>query len=212
VEHPCHQCGAAVDDGVAFCPQCNAPQIRVASPGVEAHEGGEPSPLPLTRYSGQVPTATIHWPQALPAAGLAVLVAAVPLTFLGVPVGLGMLVSGFVSVVFYRRRIFFMSLTAGLGARLGAASGALGFGVMGLLLALVEPVFHSWEKLHQTMLEILDRSLARNPNPQGEQIIAFFKTPQGFALAIVMVFVGFLIFAALGGVLGAVLLRKRERS
>ena len=30
MEYPCHQCGTTVQEGIAFCPQCNAPQIRVA--------------------------------------------------------------------------------------------------------------------------------------------------------------------------------------
>jgi hypothetical protein len=141
---------------------------------------------------------------------MAVLVAAIPLTFLGLPLGLGMLASGFFSVVFYRRRTYFVRLTAGLGARLGAVSGALGFGVLILLLALGEPALHSWEKLHQTMLDILERSLALNPNPQGEQIIALFKTPEGFTVAMIMVLVAFVISSGVGGALGAVLLRKKE--
>jgi hypothetical protein len=153
----------------------------------------------------------IQWPQALRAAALAVLVAAIPLTVLGLPLGLGMLASGFFSVVFYRRRSYFVSLTAAMGARLGAVSGALGFGLLILLLALGEPAFHSWEKIHQTMLDILERSLALNPNPQGDQIVAFFKTPEGFTLAMIMVFVAFLISSGVGGALGAVLLRKKER-
>src|SRR5271170_3368495 len=29
VEHSCRQCGAQVEDGRPFCPQCRAPQIHV---------------------------------------------------------------------------------------------------------------------------------------------------------------------------------------
>jgi hypothetical protein len=36
MERPCYRCGANVDEGVSFCPQCNAPQIRVTAPAGEA--------------------------------------------------------------------------------------------------------------------------------------------------------------------------------
>ncbi|MGH9648361.1 MAG: hypothetical protein ACRD4E_16270, partial [Bryobacteraceae bacterium] len=29
MEHPCKKCGAEVEDGTPFCPQCRAPQIHV---------------------------------------------------------------------------------------------------------------------------------------------------------------------------------------
>lgn len=174
-------------------------------------ESPGPAAPPVPTAGVGISTATgIQWPQGVRAAALAVLVAAVPLTFLGVPLGLGMLASGFFSVIFYRRRTYFVRLTAGLGARLGAVSGALGFGVLMLLLALSDPAFHSWEKLHQTMLDIIERSLALNPNPQGDQVVAFFKTPEGFTVAMIMMLVAFLISSAVGGALGAVLLRKKE--
>ena len=31
MEHSCYRCGAQIEEGVAFCPNCNAPQIRVAA-------------------------------------------------------------------------------------------------------------------------------------------------------------------------------------
>jgi len=36
VEHPCQQCGATVEDGRPYCPQCRAPQIRVQVAAPEA--------------------------------------------------------------------------------------------------------------------------------------------------------------------------------
>ena len=32
MEQPCYKCGQVVEQGVPFCPQCAAPQIRVALP------------------------------------------------------------------------------------------------------------------------------------------------------------------------------------
>src|ERR1700684_2886280 len=54
VEHPCQQCGTAVEDGRPFCPQCRAPQIsvKVAIPETEVAAG-----LSSTRdaFSSEIP-------------------------------------------------------------------------------------------------------------------------------------------------------------
>ncbi|MGE0404759.1 MAG: hypothetical protein AB7O65_00550 [Candidatus Korobacteraceae bacterium] len=45
MESTCYRCGAVVDDSVPFCPQCNAPQIRVAVPAEEDAPDSEPRAL-----------------------------------------------------------------------------------------------------------------------------------------------------------------------
>jgi Spy/CpxP family protein refolding chaperone len=44
VEYPCHQCHATVEEGVAFCPHCGAPQIRVIVPESDAQAAPPPPP------------------------------------------------------------------------------------------------------------------------------------------------------------------------
>jgi len=77
VEHACYQCGATVEDGIAFCPQCNAPQIRIAASEAVTHPGtaSEMTPAQPTYYASAPQASGIQWSLALPAAALAGLVA-----------------------------------------------------------------------------------------------------------------------------------------
>ncbi|MBZ5719673.1 MAG: hypothetical protein LAO03_04760 [Acidobacteriia bacterium] len=155
----------------------------------------------------------IQWSHAWPSAALAVLIAAFPLTLiLGVPPGPSMLAAGFLCVVLYRRRTYAARLTAGLGARLGAICGAMGFGALLVALAVGASVFHSGAKIRQDMVDLIQRSLANAPDEQTKaQVLDFFQTPAGLAVALLGVAVGFLIFSGLGGALGAALLRRKQR-
>ncbi|MBZ5598958.1 MAG: hypothetical protein LAN83_11605 [Acidobacteriia bacterium] len=215
MEHPCHRCGAAVDDGVAFCKQCNAPQIRVAGADAAAHTGPEAAPSPSALLAGTPQPGAIQWSQALPATALGGLIAAVAMaTPLGV-FGLGMLAAGALSVVFYRRRNPAANVTPAMGARLGAASGALGFGMFAILTSIEMMVFRSGGELRAALLDAVRQSAARSSDPQAQQMLEYLKTPQGLALVMVLglifIFVVFLIFSGLGGAIGAALLRRKER-
>jgi hypothetical protein len=212
VEHPCYKCGAAVEDGIAFCPQCSAPQIRVG--GTQLTEPAGP-----TEIAGQQPRfadsvgASIEWSKALRSAGIA-LAAAIFMMLLGMPPALGMLAAGFLSVLLYRRLSIAGHVTTGMGARLGAFSGALGFGVLALVLAIVG-AFGSGQEIHNRLLQVVQQYAARNTDPQTQQVLELFKTPEGFAvimvLSLVMTLVGFLVCSSLGGAMGAFLLRRRDR-
>lgn len=205
-----------IDEGVAFCPQCNAPQIRVAvsemaplPPSEAEHELAAPS------YMGTPPSRGIDWPQAFSSAAWAGIIAALALM---IPLGafvLGTLAAGALSVLLYRRHHPNSELTPGMGARLGAASGVIGFGIASALLALSMVLFHSGGELRALLMDALQQSAARNPGPQTEQVLQFFKSPQGFAMVViagmVMMFLGVLVFTSIGGALGASLLRRKEK-
>src|SRR5688572_9464475 len=90
MEHPCHQCGTSIADGVPFCPHCNAPQIRVAAERLR--EGVAPqSPAGAALRTRPGPFA-VEWKhmrrQSLPiAAALALLMLSIPdLFWLWLPV------------------------------------------------------------------------------------------------------------------------------
>jgi hypothetical protein len=213
VEHLCYQCRASVDDGVAFCPQCNAPQIRVA--GTLQTSAKEPeigSALPASRASQ---SAAIQWSQALPAAALAGLIAAFLMVIPMGVFGLGMVAAGAISVLLYRRRNPFTDLTPRLGARLGALSGALGFGIFAIFISIQMVLFSSGGQLRAALLDAVQQSAARNSDPQAQQIFEYFKTPQGLALmmgvGLLVMFIAFLVFSSVGGALAAALLRRKER-
>ncbi len=217
MEYPCHQCHATLQEGTAFCPQCNAPQIRVTVP--ESLEPPAINPelaatLPGPYFSTSL-TTRIDWSRAWPATALAGLIAAVLMMTPLRAFGLGMLIGGSLSVVFYRRRNPLANITPGMGSRLGMASGVLGGCIFTLLLSAGTVVLHAWDQIRQKVIELVEQAAARNPDPQAQQAMEFFKTPQGIALlvtsALVATLVGFVIFSGLGGALGAVLLRRKER-
>jgi len=126
-----------------------------------------------------------------------------------------MAAAGVLSVLLYRRRIPSANLTPAMGARLGAASGALGFGIFAVLAALQMLVFRSGGQIRAALLEAIQQSAARSTDPQAQQAVEFLKSPQGFAVimvvTLIVVFVVFVVLSSLGGALGAVLLRAKRR-
>jgi len=128
--------------------------------------------------------------------------------------GLGMLAAGALSVALYRRRNPAANLTPAMGARLGALSGALGFGIFAILTSVEMVVFRSGGQLRTALLEAVQQSAARSSDPQARQLLEYLKTPQGLALVMVLglivMFVAFLVFSSLGGALGAALLRRKN--
>lgn len=202
-----------VEDGTAFCRQCNAPQIRVMSAsGAEPAMAGEVVASPS--YAGAAPNA-IQWSHAFPATALAGLIAAlVMFTPLGV-FGIGMLAAGALAAVFYQRRNPAAHLTPGMGARLGLVSGTLGFGIFAILTSIGMLVFRSGGQLRAALLQAIQQTAARNPDPQFQQTLDYLKSPSGLVLfmilALIATFFIFLILSSIGGALGALLLRRRAR-
>ncbi len=96
---------------------------------------------------------------------------------------------------------------------MGALSGALGFGALLAVLAVVA-AFRPGQ-IRTSLLNAVQEYAARNSDPRMQQVLELFKTPEGFAvmmaLGLAMTFVAFLTFSSLGGVIGAVLLRRKDR-
>jgi hypothetical protein len=217
VDHRCYQCGATVQDGVAFCVQCNAPQIRVAlaEPSLPG-DRGEEIRAAGSSYAGVTSSSRFEWAQALPSAFLGLLLASVLSLILRGALALGMLAAGFLSVYFYHRRNPLIGLTVGLGARLGAISGALGFGILGIVSAVATFVSHSVAEIRLIMLKAVQEYVSRNADPQMQQVLEFYNSRQGFILMLVlgsiMMLILFLALSSMGGIIGAAVLRRRKAS
>ncbi len=124
-----------------------------------------------------------------------------------------MLAAGLLSTFFYRFRNRFADLTPSIGARLGALSGTLGFGLFLLILAIV--VVTLGDKFHQMASQYIQQYFSGNNDPEMQKVLELYKTPRTFwwmmGLGSLMSFVISLILSAIGGALGAVLLRAKER-
>jgi hypothetical protein len=170
--------------------------------------------LPSYPYLMVGPAPRIDWSKALPATALAGLIAAVLMMTPLAAFGLGMLIGGSLSVVFYRRRNPVANVTPRMGSRLGMASGAIGGVIFTVLLFAATALLHGWEQIREKVIEVVAQTAARNPDPQAQQALEFFKTEQGISLLVasglVVTFIAFVIFSGLGGALGAVLLRRKE--
>lgn len=204
-----------MEQGTAFCPQCNAPQIRVAVPETVPPSGtfSDPAIAPPV-YLGSSPATRIEWSQAWPATALAGLIAAVLMITPFAGLGLGMLIGGSLSVVIYRRRVPSARLTPGMGARLGMVAGVLGSACLAIILAVRTLVFHGWQSVREDLIAGVEQAAARNPDPQTRQVVEFLTSPQGIVLlltmALITTVVAFVIFSGLGGALCAALLRRRK--
>lgn len=223
MEHPCHQCGAAVEDGTAFCKQCGAPQIRVMGeerspeplpPGTPADAQPPAEPVPLGG-APPAPAPGIDWSQAVPAAALAGFFLAISwvIPFLGFLMWL--VAGGVLGIAMYRRRVPQASLTPGFGARIGAVTGLFGFGVFAVLFGLELLVTRGSGNFRQLLQQVIEQAAARNPDPRTQQAIQQLMTPAGLALMVTIVLVfflaAFLALSSVGGAIGAWLLGKTPR-
>ena len=127
--------------------------------------------------------------------------------------GVGMVAAGAIAVVLYCRRISAPAITAGIGAKVGALSGAIGFAIFGVFLGLDVTIFHSGAELREAMTRAVEQAAARAADPQAQSVASWLKSPDGMVLMMEFVlfftFVIFLILASIGGALGAALMRKR---
>lgn len=197
-----------------FCSSCGAPQIRVAAyeggPGeqIAGPATGAPS-VPFASSSG------IQWSIALrPTIASGLIGAVLMFTPFGV-LGIGMLLAGVASVYLYRRRMPWTSLSTGAGAKLGIASGMFGSIIFAWIGATLVLIFNRGGQLRSLIIQALDQSAARNPDPEAQQMLQYLKTPQGIATAAILVgiflFIFFVLLAGVGGALGAAFARRREQ-
>lgn len=210
MEHPCYKCGAVMEEGTAFCPQCNAPQIRVGF-GESAAE-----PIAASQLVNRIaPAGAIQWSQALAASALAGVIAALLMFIPLGAFGLGMAAGGILAVLFYRRRNPGSDVTAGMGARIGAVAGTMGFSIFAVFAAIEVLVFHSGGELRAALLQAIQQSAARSSEPQAQQLLEYLKSPPGLALmmglGLFLMLIVFLILSSIGGALAAALLRRRDR-
>lgn len=243
VDHSCFRCGTRVKDGTNFCPHCGAPQIRVTrsmdqvesestpsdpqttanEPDVQPTNPSDAAPgypqVPAQTYSGSSGSSrAFDWTQALPSAALGGVCGAalslLPLLLIAFP--LWMASTGAFAVTFYRRRRHISFIPAGVGARLGALAGTIGFVPFALVLA----VQFLLAQRTGVMREYFSHVSTGNPDPEVQQrlqhFVAWAQTPQGAAVlavaALVFAFVGFLVLGTIGGAVWASITGKKNQA
>ncbi|MCU1308640.1 MAG: hypothetical protein JWN45_3335 [Acidobacteriaceae bacterium] len=222
MDNLCHRCNAEVAPGIPFCPQCGAPQIRVATPVTSQpvvsrvdEELGTARFVGSSSDSGEAISA-IRWSSALPktavsgfaTVALLILIASITqlpaLALLVVPFG------GAFSVLLYVRGNNKQPVSAGAGARLGAVTGLFSFAVY-CLIAAAELSSQRGEVLN-TVRKALEEAAAKNPNPQAQTVVQQMMTPAGIAILLVLAAIiflfTFLILSSLGGAAGAAMLKS----
>jgi len=227
VEHPCYKCQTSIDESLPFCPHCGAPQIRVASPDQDDPQqissDVTPQVIPPASWTPGTPqyvpqTDAIQWDLAWKGALLSGLAAAVLTAVPVISVGccLWLLGCGALAVFLYQRRVPGAFITSGMGMRIGAVSGIVGF-----LATTVWSVFRfaaNSGEFHSALQEQMDKSLASNSDPRSQEILRQFmntlNTPQGlatfFVFMVIIMAVVFVVFSAAGGALGASMFARRR--
>jgi len=221
MDHPCYKCGDNVEDGRPFCPQCGAPQIRVPVPELApvAAVGGPSGDLFASDSTeGINPSAfspDIVWPVAIRYCAIAAFIGALIMSLgLMVPL-LAVLGVGFLAVNLYHRKNPAWMVTSRSGAKLGAVSGILFFGMAAIFETIAVVVFHTGGQIREKMLEALQQAASRSSDPQVQATFDRLKTPEGIALMFVFgLIVLFVVSIAAGGLAGAltgaVLGRRRQ--
>jgi hypothetical protein len=211
MNHSCHKCGHTIEDGRPFCSECGAPQIRVILPEAPAPAlaadgaavGGNLAAEPVFPSDAASPVPA-SWSHSLRPSALAAAVA-ILLTLLGLNPFVGAFGAGWLTVALSRHRGAATTLRPATGARLGAMSGLVLFGLSTLFETLAVVVLHKGGELRDAMLDKIQQVSSRYPSPQVQPFIDFVKTPEGFAFMMAgSVIFGLLAFIALGSVGGAV--------
>jgi len=178
----------------------------------------EPGEQPVTRESAVriLSDATrLEWPHALPSAAAAGAISAVLMVVPFAGLSLGMIFGGMLCVVLYRRRTHRKGLTTGMGARLGALSGLLGFAVFSIFTAVQVLAFHAGDQLRSVMLQSLKEAAAKSSDPEVQPVFDYLRTPAGLQVAMAVGFavilLMFLVLSSAGGALAAALFRNQRR-
>jgi hypothetical protein len=161
------------------------------------------------------PQLGLNWQHALPAAAISGIISTVLMMIPFAGPALGMLAGGSLSVMLYRRRVPQVQLNGGLGGRLGALSGLIGFAVFSIFTAVQVLVFHAGSQLRGDLIDSVKQAAARAHDPQSQPFLDYLSTPPGLQLVMVAGFAVmlamFLVLSSIGGAVSAALMRRKTR-
>jgi hypothetical protein len=127
-----------------------------------------------------------------------------------------MLIAGALGVRFYRRRHPQAAISTGMGARLGAVSGLLGFFFYGIPQALRLAFFHLGGSVREAMRKSMEQAAAQSADPKAQELMRNLMSPEALAafltVLVVLFVLIFLVLSSLGGALGASFWGNKESS
>jgi hypothetical protein len=218
MEQPCYRCGQVVEEGVAFCPHCSAPQIRVvvSQPAPEAILSTPAGTVTLPQAAPAPPVVLpLGWSAAFRPCALAALVASL-LMALGLNPFVAMLSVGFLAVLFYRQRWIQSAIRPLTGIRLGALSGLLWFAISSILEAVVVLVMHKGPEIRDELLKRIDQAATQTTEPQALAMFDRLKSPGGLELlmifGLIFAFIASIVLAAIGGAIGGSILGRNQKN
>jgi hypothetical protein len=159
-----------------------------------------------------LPTA---WSAAFRPCILAAVIASI-LMYSGLYPLIAMISVGFLAVVFYRQRWPGSGIKPAAGVRLGALSGLFVFAISAIVGTVYIFLLHQGPAIRVWLLQRIDQAKAGTADPQTLAMLERFKTPDGLEILLFLLLVFFLLssilFGVLGGVIGAKLLGRYNRS
>lgn len=224
MEQSCYKCGQVVDEGVAFCPHCSAPQIRVVisepqlSIAISSDSTATLSDSASAPAAQTVPVLAVpmRWSEAVKPCALAAFIAAIVMVLKLVAPVIALPGAGLLAVSLYCRRNPGIAMRGGTGARLGAICGLFCSGLTAVLATLRIAILQEGGEIRKDMLEGIRQAGTYYPEPQAQQTLDFMRSPAGLMLMLVFLLVfGLLLFlflGTLGGALGGAVFRRRDRN
>src|ERR1700686_3839302 len=204
-----------IEDGGPFCPQCGPPQIRVSVVIPEAPFETAPTPaydsspdasvepgLASSQIRQTASRVSLDRSVATPASAKAGVLG----VFIGVIPFLGIVLTGYLAVFFYRRESGIVPVAA-LASRVGGAAGVAAFAINALLMTVRIFVFHAEQEYIDFLTQIAHKVGADASDPNLQAGIRNLFTPAGLAVSLFFWMIIAVILASIGGALASIFLR-----
>lgn len=127
-------------------------------------------------------------------------------TFIGMIPVLGIVLTGALSVYFYRRKTGYYP-SVGAGTRLGAAAGIVLFALNAIFIIPII-VLHAQKESIDSLAQLAQRFGIDTASPQFQSMVNDLFTPAGLARSFVVA----LILTSVGGALCSLVMRQKSRS
>lgn len=218
MDHLCEKCGAVVEDGRPFCPQCRAPQIHVQMAALAPETAGPASDAvdaPPLRIPSAADFERSREIQSRLVDQSVVVRSALKAGALGGVIGvimpaLGVVLAGMFAVFFFRRGKGFAPPVR-VGWWVGAAAGVVSFAIDYCLMVIQIFAQHAQQDYIQKVLKVW-QDLGANPaDPNIQASLRILFTPLGLVLTFLFGMIFPAILAGVSGAVSAKIMARRPR-